>query len=536
MKKETFWNRKDLKKKALGTVKKNFWTLFFIGLLMSTIFGEYTLTRSSNESLDTINRYITAIQEGKTVELIEQDENGKKELNEYVDEVVNIALFGSKDGNIRDINKEYGITHGIFYGFFDFTTRSRTQIKNIVNSIVNIEAKLKFTRLLLIISSIGGLLVKILVINPVTIGENRIFLESRKYSETRIKRIRFCFTKNRYIKTVKSVFRKNLYKALWDLTIIGGIIKEYSYKMVPFIIAENPTISGKDAISISRKMMNNNKWETFKLDMSFIGWHLLQIVTFGIAGIWVNTYTKATTAELYTTLRENYINNKEYGYELLNDKKLYDNNGITKYPDNEIRPRVINYRYNYRPSSIVLFFFTFAFAGWAWEVLLYLFRDGILVNRGTSYGPWLPIYGFSCTAVILLVTKFERIRKLTRNPFIMFVFIMAFATAAEYTTSWFIEVTTGLKYWDYSGVFMNINGRVCLECSLFFGFGGSLCLYIVAPFLERQFERLTLKVRLALCLILVSIFGIDEMYSIKNPNQGEGITSSVSQIENVSIS
>ena len=208
---------------------------------------------------------------------------------------------------------------------------------------------------------------------------------------------------------------------------------------------------------------------------------------------------------------------------------MFNNEGLDKYPDEQIHKKEINYKYNYRPSSIVLFFFTFAFVGWAWEVLLYLFRDGILVNRGTSYGPWLPIYGFSCTAVILLVTRFKKIRNMTKNPFIMFLFIMIFSTLAEYTTSWFIETTSGLKYWDYSGVFMNINGRVCLECSLFFGVGGSLCLYIVAPFLERQFEKLTLKVRIALCLILVSLFGIDELYSIKNPNQGEGITSSVSQ-------
>ena len=82
-----------------------------------------------------------------------------------------------------------------------------------------------------------------------------------------------------------------------------------------------------------------------------------------------------------------------------------------------------------------------------------------------------------------------------------------------------------MKYWDYSGIFLNINGRVCLECSLFFGAGGSLCLYIVAPFLEAQFTKLTLKVRISLCLILVALFGIDELYSSKHPHQGEGITS-----------
>ena len=523
------WNRKELKKNALHVIKRNVWTILFVGFLMSMVFREYTITRSSNDSFETINRIIVSVENGETLELLEENEAGDKQFTEYADEVINLALFGSKEGTITNINDKYDITHGIFYSFFDFITRSRMQLKNVVNSITNIEAKLKFTRVILIITSFAGLLVKILLMNPISVGENRIFLENRKYKKTRINRIIFTFTKRRYFKTVKSIFRKNLYKLFWDLTIIGGFIKGYSYKMVPFIVAENPEISGKDALNISRQMMNGNKWETFKLDLSFTGWHILQMLTLGLAGLWVNAYTKATEAELYYVLRTNYIKDKKDGFELLNDIKLFNNEELDKYPDEQIHKKKINYKYNYRPSSIVLFFFTFAFVGWAWEVLLYLFRDGILVNRGTSYGPWLPIYGFSCTAVILLVTRFKKIRNMTKNPIIMFLFIMIFSTLAEYTTSWFIETTSGLKYWDYSGVFMNINGRVCLECSLFFGVGGSLCLYIVAPFLERQFEKLTLKVRITLCLILVTIFGVDELYSIKHPNQGEGITSSVSQ-------
>ena len=520
-------NFKELKSKAREVIKKNVWTLLFVGILMSSVFREYTITKSSNENLEALNKCIEAFQNGEEMSLVEEDENGNKELNKYVDEVINESLYGSKDGEVKDINEKFGVTHGVFYAFFGFITRGKIQLKNFVNSFIDFESKLRATRILIIIASSFGLIVKILFINPVFIGENRIFMESRNYNETKINRIAFCFTKKRYFKTIKSVFKYDLYKGLWDITIIGGFIKAYSYYMVKFIIAENPEISGKDAIKISREMMNGHKWETFILDLSFFWWHVLQVATFGIAGFWVNTYIKATGVELYSELRENYIKEKKYGYELLNDIVLYNNEGYTKYPDDSLRRRKINYKYNYRPSSIILFFFTFAFVGWIWEVLLYLFRDGILVNRGTTYGPWLPVYGLSCTAIILLVTRFDIFKKLMKNTLAMFLFIMIFATTMEYIGSWFTETFLGLKYWDYTGVFMNINGRVCLECSLFFGVGGSLCLYIVAPFLERQFEKLTLKVRISACLILVALFGIDEAYSFKHPNQGEGITSSV---------
>lgn len=517
-------NIKDLKSKAKSVIKTNLWTLLFVGVLMSTIFEEYRITQSSNNSLETVTKYIQTIKNGDATELI-SDEDNKKQAFKYIEEEINEALFGSKEGNVKDINEQFGVTHGIFYGIFDFVTNTKIQLKNFVNSFTNIESKLELARWIIILTSFLGLLVKILIVNPITVGENRVFLESRKYKETSIKRIVFGFTKKRHFKIVKSILRRGIYKALWDITIIGGIIKYYSYLMVGFIVAENPYISGKDAIKISREMMNGYKWEAFKLDLSFFGWHLLQVLTFGIIGFWVNTYIKAAQSELYVSLRENYIKDKKYGYELLNDDKLFNNNDLTKYPEyQEKEKKKINYNYNYRPSSIILFFFTFAFVGWLWEVLLYLFRDGVLVNRGTTYGPWLPIYGISCTAIILLVTRFKIFRKMTKSPLITFIFIMLFSTIVEYFGSWFIEITSGLKYWDYSGVFMNINGRVCLECSLFFGAGGSLCLYIVAPFLEKQFEKLTLKFRITLCLILTTLFTVDEIYSLKYPHQGEGIT------------
>lgn len=532
MKKEkNHLDRKDLKTKAKCVIKKNLWTLLFVGVLMSTIFSEYTLTRNSNERLRALNDCVVedpnakeAFRNGELVS--EAKENLQSvETNEFVEVEINRALFGTEDGTIYDINEKYGVTHGIFYGVFGLITRSKVQLKNVINSLVTVESKLQFARWIMILISLAGLLVKIFIQYPISIGENRIFLESRTYTDTSIKRIVYGFMNKRYFKIIKSILKKNAYQALWDITIIGGWIKKYSYAMVPFIVAENPNISGKDAINISRKMMNGYKWETFKLDVSFIGWQILQILSFGIIGFWVNTYSKATYAELYNYLRNIYIKDKKEGYELLNDEKLFSNDTLSVYPETMKKKKEINYNYNYRISSIILFFFTFAFVGWLWEVLLYLFRDGIFVNRGALYGPWLPIYGISCTAIILLVTKFELFRKMCKNPFLMFVFIMVFSTIIEFTGSWLLEIISGVKYWDYTGVFLNINGRVCLECSLFFGVGGSLCLYIVAPFLESKFEKLTLTFRITVCMILVILFGIDELYSAKHPHEGDGITS-----------
>jgi len=92
----------------------------------------------------------------------------------------------------------------------------------------------------------------------------------------------------------------------WSLLfIIPGIVKSYSYRMVPYILAENDEISGKEAIELSMQMMNGHKWNTFVLDLSFLGWQILSAFTLGILSVfYVAPYIHATDAELYKTLRD----------------------------------------------------------------------------------------------------------------------------------------------------------------------------------------------------------------------------------------
>ena len=92
---------------------------------------------------------------------------------------------------------------------------------------------------------------------------------------------------------------------LWSLLfVIPGIIKEYEYRLVPYIVSENPTISYKDAQAESKKLMKGNKWKTFILDLSFIGWDILSAFTLGMLEIFfVGPYKASTEAALYETLK-----------------------------------------------------------------------------------------------------------------------------------------------------------------------------------------------------------------------------------------
>lgn len=523
------WNIKELKNKAKKTLKNNLWTLIIVGLFMTIVIGEYAINKDSFSNLKIIYEYGKEKNAQEIVSSIDKE----KLVNEYLDKAMSQIFTGNMTGFINKYNEEHNVTKGVIFTVFNVITKGQAQLQNLANSIAIYEHKEAVASIILIISSAFGLLIKIFISYPIQIGESRVYLESINYKKTKVKRLTYAFKKGRYFSSIRALLLMEVYKLLWNLTIVGGIIKSYSYKMVVYIIAENPSINAKDAIKMSREMMQGSKFQAFKLDLSFIGWNILQYLTFGIAGVYITPYYRTTYTELYNLLRKDYIEKKKYNYELLNDEKLFEENELEKYPDSyEIQRKKIKIDYNkkYELTSIILFFFIFSFVGWIWEVALYLFRDGILVNRGTMYGPWLPIYGTGCTLIILL-TKFKPFRKMLKNPFLTFFVVMTLCTVIEYATSWYIEATAGMRYWDYNGVFLNINGRVCFECSVFFGLGGCLCVYIVAPFLERKLQKLTSKVKITVCTILILLFSIDNVYCKIYPHTGEGITTEVKNFQ-----
>ena len=95
----------------------------------------------------------------------------------------------------------------------------------------------------------------------------------------------------------------------------------------------------------------------------------------------------------------------------------------------------------------------------------------------------------------------------------------------EYFTGLVLELThDGQKWWDYTGFFLNLNGRICAEGLLAFGIGGMAIVYFVAPFLDNYFRKIKLEIILPICAALMLIFVSDQLYTRKHPNTGEGIT------------
>ena len=131
---------------------------------------------------------------------------------------------------------------------------------------------------------------------------------------------------------------------------------------------------------------------------------------------------------------------------------------------------------NIIPYYIILFFI-YSFIGWIIEEIDILIETKELTYRGFLVGPICPIYGFSSLIMVLLLSVFKD------NIFFLFISSFIICTLVEYLTSLVMEKMFNVRWWDYSHMKFNINGRIALRNSIFFGIMGVLLVYFINPFL-----------------------------------------------------
>ena len=600
--------RKEMKKRAKQVVKKHYWLLLILCLGMALFGTEFSSTlnfvRTERTEMDSKTKENkNAIQYNSRLAL---DDILNDALDGHIDEAYRLA----NNLKLEEITQNSTVQKGIVLG------RSRGVLADLVNNITSgyflvvllsaIESlglsKNIIIALFIILSAIVLFLVWMFIKNVLQTILRRMFLECRLYDKVPFQRILFLAKVKKWCKVAVTLAMKVLFQTLWACTIIGGVIKRYSYYLVPYIVAENPDIGWKEAITLSRKMMDGYKWECFKLEMSFLLWDIAGFLTLGISDLfYTNAYKIATYTEFYVQVRLLAKKNGVKGTELLNDLYLYEkadaltldeayidvlfmdyylpkktehlngikgfmarNLGITLYPrkeelqletmqfedakfrlmqdaltgkgypsrlfpipekEKDIKAGHINYMRRYSPISLILIFFVFCVTGWVWEVSLHLVADGTFVNRGMLHGPWIPIYG---AGSLLILTLLYRLRK---KPILEFTAIVILAGIIEYMTSYYTEeLFSGKKWWDYQGYFLNLDGRICAEGLLTFGIGGMILVYLIAPMLDNYLRKMKTQIAVPICVILLSLFMIDQVYSFINPNTGHGITDYVSKI------
>ena len=178
--------------------------------------------------------------------------------------------------------------------------------------------------ILIVIGALGLFIFWFLIQNTFPVVIRRVFLEGMIYDRVTPQRIVFLLRVKKWLKASWIMFVQYVYYSLWCLTIVGIVGKYYSYYLVPYIAAENPDMTARQAITLSRKMMKGHKWQCFVFELSFLGWEMLGAFTMGIFNIlYTNPYKVAAFTRYYAELRAEAIEKGIPGAELLYDNYLY---------------------------------------------------------------------------------------------------------------------------------------------------------------------------------------------------------------------
>lgn len=154
----------------------------------------------------------------------------------------------------------------------------------------------------------------LVLIGPATVGLNFYYINANRGKEPQLEDIIDPF-KDRFVETLIAGLLKNVFIFLWSLLlIIPGIIKSYSYFLTEYLMVFDKNIKGQDAITKSRTLMNGHKARLFYLHLSFIGWFILSILTFGIGAIFLMPYIKMAEVEFALDLlkQHNLIDDIEF--------------------------------------------------------------------------------------------------------------------------------------------------------------------------------------------------------------------------------
>ncbi len=163
----------------------------------------------------------------------------------------------------------------------------------------------------------------------------------------------------------------------------------------------------------------------------------------------------------------------------------------------------------YDSCYLILMFLVYSFIGYIIEVLFCSYHENRLVmNRGFLIGPWLPIYGSSVVLIYLLLHKYEN------DILALFIMSMFTCSVVEFFTSLVLEKIFKIRWWDYSKHKFNLDGRICLTNSIYFGLGGIALFYLFNPVVFSLFNVLSHKALIIITNILSLVFIGDLITSI----------------------
>lgn len=275
------WSRKELKQKGKKAFNRNYWKTVLVAVVLSLIVGTGSFGSSFASGFS--DGFSDGVSDATdTMSEIEDYDEDYDDYDDYdYDDYDDYDYDDQADYSGLDIDEEFGVPGPEIVAIVIFV-------------IVFI--------IIFVIAMAIAIVLDAFVINPLEIGIRRFGLANLN-AKAEVKEIGFGYDHN-YKNGVKTMFFRDLYTFLWSLLfIIPGIVKSYEYRMIPYLLADHPDMTSEQAFAESKRMMTGQKWNAFVLDLSFIGWDILSILTLGILSIfYVEPYKFMTKAALYEKL------------------------------------------------------------------------------------------------------------------------------------------------------------------------------------------------------------------------------------------
>ena len=158
---------------------------------------------------------------------------------------------------------------------------------------------------------------------------------------------------------------------------------------------------------------------------------------------------------------------------------------------------------------ILIYFIIYSFIGFVVETLFALVNYNVLESRKSFlYGPFCGIYGVGAVVLILVLRLFNK------NNYTLFLGGCITGSIIEYIMSFLGEILFGARWWDYSKRFLNINGRICLLYSIFWGILSLILIRIINPAIDKFIDYIKSKINLRILKILTSIAMILMIFNV----------------------
>ncbi|MBE5997918.1 MAG: DUF975 family protein [Lachnospiraceae bacterium] len=274
------WTRKELKQRGKAAFNFNYWKTVLVSLIVAVMLGGMSAGGAAAGGG-------TGAAPGLTMKYA--GESGEEEIGEEIpdfeEDIPELAEgLGQGEEDIPELPEEF------------------QQFAQEGPQIISVAVVLITMAVVFVVVAVIAFLISAFLLNPLEVGTKRFFVQNL-HMPAEVKEIAFGYD-HCYKNIVKTMFFRDLYTFLWSLLfIIPGIIKSYEYRMIPYLLSDHPEMTKEEAFARSKEMMRGQKWRAFVLDLSFILWELLSLLTLGILDIfYVGPYRHMTKAALYEAL------------------------------------------------------------------------------------------------------------------------------------------------------------------------------------------------------------------------------------------